>query len=212
MVGLTIAFWVELCASGTSNASSLASNFSTDLEGWSGSGGSVAYVATGGNLGGFLQQTDTAGDWMKIFAPTKFSGNLSSFLGGIISFDAKNINGMSTNLYETPLFGTMTLTGKTGSASRTLDGAGSGNPPSDGAWHTFSTTLDPTLWSGDLEDALHDLTQLSIVLEFHSPIEEIAGFDNFAISPSSSAVPVPSTLLLMATGLIGVAGARRKKK
>jgi len=68
-----------LCLAGAAQAATpvLLSNFDSGLGGWTGAGGSVSHIASGGNGGGHLQQTDTLNTWMSVSAPAAFLGNLS---------------------------------------------------------------------------------------------------------------------------------------
>lgn len=76
-------------------AASIVSDFDNagaGLDGWivvgDPAGGSPSYQATGGNPGGYAQVVD-GGQGQVIYwvAPSKFLGNLSSYVGGTLSFD-----------------------------------------------------------------------------------------------------------------------------
>jgi len=190
-------FYVSLVIMSSSRAdANLTTTFDSSLEGWTSTGGVLSYSATGGNPGGFLRLQDNVDTFMTVFAPSSFYGDLLSYLGGILAFDAKNLNDSSPDLNQSPFFGTVTITGSSGSASRLVGGVG--QPPNDSNWHSYSATLDPALWSGNLEAALSNVTNLSVTLESNiSPTGEFNGFDNFSIT----AVPEPSSLVL---GLFGM--------
>lgn len=187
----------------------ISSNFNTDLEGWTGTGGSVAYVATGGNGGGFLSQTDTEGGYMTVFAPSAFSGNLSAYFGGSLSFDAKNINNTAADLLAPgPWFGTVTISGVSGTSKAFLSGMGAGSPAPNGQWRNYAAPLSAAAWTGDLASVLSNVTGISVQLEFNEQIIEVAGFDNFAISN----VPEPGTLPLLAVGGLSLLWLSRRRR
>jgi hypothetical protein len=180
------------------------STFDTSTEGWtSGPGGTVQHIPVGGNPGGYLRWNDTAGGQTATIAPAAFRGDLSAFLGGIISFDALNLSpGVPIN---NPGFGIVTITGPGGTATRDL--AGAGQPPNDGLWHTYSAPLVPALWSGNLAGALNNVTNLTVVLEWSTSVgADDTGMDNFAIAGPAGAVPEPSALVLWGLGLAGLSG------
>jgi len=123
-----------LCLAGAAQAATpvLLSNFDSGLGGWTGAGGSVSHIASGGNGGGFLQQTDTLNTWMSVSAPAAFLGNLSPYLGGKLSFDGKNLSNHASDLQSGPWFGRVVINGSAGSATRDVAGMGAGLPLADG--------------------------------------------------------------------------------
>jgi hypothetical protein len=184
------------------------SSFNNGLEGWTGAGGTVSYGASGGNGGGYLVQTDTMNTWMSVSAPAAFLGNLSTYSGGVLSFDVKNISNHASDLQSGPWFGAITITGAAGSASRNVAGAGAGLPLADGLWRTYSTTLSPALWSGNLAAVLANTTAITLTLEFNNAIVETAGLDNFQIA----AVPEPATAVLMGAGVMVLVRQLRRRE
>src|SRR5579871_1965192 len=151
-----------------SSRAQIVSTFDTDLQGWTVTGGLISYVGVGGNPGGFLQCADADNADMTVYAPIQFQGDLSSYLGSTLSFDAKNINGLVSDATS---FGTVTITGPGGTA--TADLAAPNQPPQDNLWHTYALPLSPALWIGNLPGALSDVSQLSVDLESHNGIAEI---------------------------------------
>jgi hypothetical protein len=190
------------------NSQTITSGFDSGLEGWTSNGGAVSWVSSGGSPGGYLQQSDNASSWMTVSAPSAFHGNLSAFLGGTLSFDARNFGG-APDLTSAPLFGTVTITGSGGSATRTLGGLG--QPPVDQLWHAYSATLSSALWSGNLVGALSNVTSISVVLEFNNDIVETAGFDNFTLQAVATTVPEPSSFAMVGLGVALVAVRFRRK-
>ena len=193
-------------------AETLTTTFDSDLEGWTASGGLLSFNNTGGNPGGFLSLEDNVDDFMTVFAPSDYQGDLSRFLGGRLAFDARNLNGSSPNLISSPLFGTVTISGSSATASRLL--GGTDEPPASGEWVTYSSQLDPLLWSGDLEAALSNVAQISVVLESNETVPaEFNGFDNFSVTsaPDPVSAPEPSAILgsVVALGIGAMHGKKR---
>ncbi|MBT9490030.1 MAG: PEP-CTERM sorting domain-containing protein [Rubrivivax sp.] len=178
------------------------STFDTGLEGWTGLGGSVSHAA-----GGYLLQQDTQNTWMSVVAPAAFHGDLSAYLGGTLSFDGLNANGVVADLGSAPWFGRVTVSGPGGSAWRAVAGIGPGQPPVNGGWQTYATTLDTVGWTGNLGSALANVTSMTVSLEFNDDIVELAGFDNFRVS----AVPEPGSWALMLAGA-GVLGSLLRRR
>ena len=189
---------LTLLAVHAASALTIESTFDTGLEGWTTSvGGELTFVATGGNPGGFLQQTDIDLSDMFVSAPANFLGNLSAFLNGSLSFDARQVSGAGEKYAP---FGFVTLFN--GGNAVSADIAGADAPSSD--WSTFSINLDPAGFQTTpeaLAAVLSNVTLIAVQLESQIGVVEVTGMDNFRLV---SAVPEPSTLLLGSFGL-GVA-------
>ncbi|KQW46226.1 MULTISPECIES: PEP-CTERM sorting domain-containing protein [unclassified Roseateles] len=194
---------VAVCVSAHADISS---SFAAGLEGWTGQGGTVTHIA-----GGYLRQQDTQATWMSVTAPAGYLGDLSAYLGGTVSFDAINLNGVAADLISGPVFGTVTISGAGGSASRVLTGAGTGQPAPGAGWTHFEAPLDAADWNGNLAGALAGVTSLTVTLESNNDIVEINGFDNFSLI---AVVPEPSTWALSGAGLalLGALARRRASR
>lgn len=187
-----------LVASASVQAAAIESTFDAGLEGWTSSeGGELAFEATGGNPGGFLKQTDTSLNDMFVNAPAKFLGNLTPYLNGTLSFDARQVSGDGEKYAP---FGFVTIFN--GGNAVSVDIAGANAPSTD--WTTFSVKLDADGFETTLEAltaVLSNVTMISVELESQIGIVEATGMDNFRIT---SAVPEPSTLMIAGLGVCGV--------
>ncbi|MDT9000183.1 PEP-CTERM sorting domain-containing protein [Paucibacter sp. APW11] len=188
----------------TAQAQTITEDFSLGAQGWTASnGGALSHQASGGNGGGFLQIADSSSDDFLIVAPTALLGNWSSFLGGTLSFDARNINGDSPDWSP---FGELTFSGAAGAVS--LDMVSPNLPPADGQWHRYSVQLTVANFGAQLPAVLAQLNGLSIKGEYHNGVSEVLGFDNFSVS----AVPEPSQALLLSLGLVGLVPWLRRRR
>ncbi len=169
-------------------------------------GGNLTWQATGGNSGGWLSLQDSGDGDMRLVLPSASLGDWSSYLGGTLSFDAKNINNDQPDYFS---FGQVAITGTAGTI--TLDLGGSSQPPTDGLWHHYSTVLDTATWGSNLPSVLGNVTDVKITLEFHNGVTETAGFDNFSVA-SAAAVPEPSSAMLVIAGVAGLAWAARRQR
>jgi hypothetical protein len=187
---LCAATLLVLCAS----AQALEFGFDTDAQGWTASSGaSLTHQASGGNPGGFLELLDTTDDDFLLLAPTAVLGDWSAYLGGSLSFDARNINGDTP---DWPHFGSLRLS--SGSNVLEMDLVAAGEPPMDGAWHRYSISLSEAIWGPNLALVLADLDGLSLKGEFHDGVSEILGIDNLSIN---AVVPEPAAWWMLALGL-----------
>lgn len=197
------------CGGGPAQGQILQSTFDAGLEGWTGSpGGEVTYSATGGRPGGHLQQTDLDFTDMFVIAPADFLGDRSAFLGGVISFDGRQVIGAS----DYAPFGTVTL--RSGGLAVSADIAPANHPTSD--WNTYAAALDAATFSAFPEafaQIMGNLTAIEVTLESQSGIVETTGFDNFRMAPA--AAPEPASLLLSCFAFAGATSccwARRLRK
>lgn len=198
------AFLFATCTALPLVAAAAGSSFDSGDEGWTTSnGGDQVWTATGGNGGGWLQITDVSNDDFLLNAPASWLGKWGGYLGGTISFDARNINNDTPDWAP---FGEVTITGPGGSA--VLDIAPANNPPADGQWHHYSAVLSPSAgWAGaPLNDVLNSVTSLTIKGEFHAGVTEVVGIDNIQVT----AVPEPASAALLLGGL-GLLALRRKR-
>lgn len=184
-----------------------AASFDASAEGWTTPvGGVQTWMATGGNGGGWLQVEDIDGNTdILLTAPSAWLGNWSAYVGGTLSFDAKNVNGIST---DWPGFGEVIINGPAGSVQ--LDIVPAGLPPTDSQWHHYSVALTPAAgWSNaaSLASVLANVTSLTINGEFHAGPGEVVGLDNIQVT----AVPEPASAALLLAGAGLLACLRRKR-
>ena len=181
----------------------ISSTFDTDADGWvSNSGGSLSYVASGGNPGGFIQIADAGvSPNYGVIAPGKFLGDLSAFDGGQLVFDLKiidqgnggnqdNVGPRITNGIDTASF--------------------SFNPNQPSDWKKHSVPLTASAWGlTQLQwiALLSNVTEIQVFIELFGG-DDITGFDNFKLT----SIPEPATMLLFGSGLIGLAGLRKRFK
>jgi hypothetical protein len=198
--GLALGVAVLLMVAATlapAHAALIQSTFDTNLDGWTViNGATYTWVSSGGNPGGYLQATDTAStDMLAVAASPKFTGNLSSFNGGTLSFDAKLI-GLKQSANTYPGFGRVTLSD--GTNSYTVDLASS---PITSSWLTYSAIFNYTTWGLASETAwktfISNITNITVNLETHSGAHETVGLDNFRLR-----VPEPGTVLLLGSVLL----------
>ncbi len=210
MTGRLCVVFCAMCSFASFASSDLAlgaGTFDAGVEDWTASGGTLAYVAAGGNPGGFLQLTDTTTTDMFLIAPKNelYSGDLSEYVNGFVQFDARLV-GLSGAATPYPSFGRITFS--SGRTSASFDLAPLGEPTDE--WKTYVARLTSPPW-GTSFDAwraiLSNVTFLTVNLESRSPIVETVGFDNFRLS----SLPEPGTLTLALIVAVGAALSRRNR-
>lgn len=189
-----VALAAVLALAGPASAA-IQSTFDGGAEGWTGQHGDLQWLATGGQPGGHLRQSDTDGGDQVVFAPAAYLGNLSAYLGGSVAFDILNAN---ADLPDYGAAGILTL--RNGGLSVSFDLVPDNQPVADGAWHHYSAALVEANFGSDLAAVLANVTEFSLNLEFHNGITEVAGLDNFVIAEAQN-VPEPGSLALLAAAL-----------
>lgn len=201
-------------------ATLVSSTFDNGTDGWVVddfiSGTSVIYTptyfSTGGNPGGYIQETDrTTGGWV-FKAPTKFLGDMSAAYNGILSFDSKMpLKGVESNEDDVAITG----------AGYTLLFNNPNNPGVNwtsysislneaAGWKVLGTNIAPT--QSQMLAVLSSLNDLRIRGEYSNGSETV-GLDNVVLSSASQSVPEPtSTLGLLALGAVGASFRLLRKK
>lgn len=203
-IGLVVALGLALVAADA--RADVLSTFDTDLEGWTGTNVNLAHAAAGGNPGGFMRATDPDALTMQCRAPVAFMGDLSSYDGGTISFDAIELGGAFVDI---PIFGNITISDGVNTAA--LDIAAGGPVAS---WTPYSGAFDATTWGvapATWSTLIANVTSMTLDLEYNSVVGgDDVGIDNFSLR--AAPIPQPTSLVLGIVGVCGAAMRRRKNK
>lgn len=190
----------------------ISSTFDTDSEGWTVVGdatsGVPAYVASGGNAGGYIKADDTVSGGVWYFqAPDKYLGDMTGAYNQTLNYDL-----MQTGSGSQFQANDVVLTG----GGQTLVLGLSANPLPLGDWVSYSVSLSETAgWlnggvaatQGDMLNVLGSLTTLKIRGEYISG-PDTGRLDNVSLNT----VPVPAAAWLFGSGLISLIGIARRKK
>ena len=192
----------------TQSEASLVSTFDTGDEGWSISGGgsNFAWVASGGNPGGYVIGDDTGpGPAWFFMSPLSWGGDWTPYIGGTIEFDLTIINAERDRYFSS--FDIMVGNRDTGEL---LAWTADIFPPT-GSWAHYEVPIVSqsfTPYGGTtFQDVMQNVHALYIRGEYTSGAD-VAGLDNVSVNP----VPEPATVLLLGTSLAGLVGFRKKFK
>jgi len=196
-------------ASNPAFSQTVRSDFSVSNEGWTQTGATAfQQQAAGGSPGGFLYIDPAEFDITYIYAPAKFRGNLLAYNGGSVSFDG-NMLGVGGSPYSAPGFDYGHLRLTSGAASATLDLLPNPGQPGRNQWTTYSAPLTAAAWGKSEADwlaLLGNLTEVRLSVEAMFGAE-VQGIDNFTLT----AVPEPSSQVLLLSGLLGLGWAVRRR-
>lgn len=191
------------------NADILSSTFSNGADGWSApaADANVVWMSNSGNPGGFLSIEDTRTGQVELSNQSKFSGDLSRFDGGSISFDSLLLAPPEAGGWPIPQFGQVTIESNAGNT--TLDLVPDTITES---WTTYSMALSADIWGvtqSNWDAILQDVTGISIRVDSYNYLEDTIGFDNFALQ-SENHIPEPPIYGLFLLGVLGLWVSNRK--
>ncbi|MBB76798.1 MAG: dehydrogenase [Planctomycetaceae bacterium] len=143
------------------------------------------HVPTGGNPGGWLQLQDVQAGRMAVVLPQTWVGDLSGFLGGVISFDARTVDAQAGAPHKD--FGLIEITGAGQTVS--ADAAGPGQVVPGSGWSRYQLRLshdtfrvEPRQWA----EIMSDVQRVLIRVEGFSNASEVMGLDNVSLTPTAS--------------------------
>ncbi len=172
----------------------IVSDFEVDAEGWTVvGGGTLAWVATGGNPGGYITGTDTTSGDLYFVSGPEFAGDLRPFYHGTLTFD------LEASAVEHTVFADVRILGSNGQTIVT------DMPDATTSWQTFSFALDTTQnWRlNSIGGSQATTTQIYNVLSSVTSIQilsdqvfgdDVSGLDNVRLSRSD--IPISSDFII----------------
>ncbi len=195
---------------GTQSQANLVSTFDTSTEGWTvvrASDNSVNWGPTGGNPGGFLSGVDQGqGGGVGFFmSPSSWNGDWTGYKNGQLKYDLA-IHNPNSRYYQ-HAFDVQILSGSTaltGISVQTTAWTG---------WKTFEVPLTAASFGNDpnFDTVMANVTGLYIRAEYLIGYET-EKLDNVRVTGTAAPVPEPATMLLLVTGLVGLASTRLRRK
>lgn len=175
--GTALLLLIGAAAKARSDDSKIISSFDVDLEDWKARGGQQTHQQGDPDHAGYLQIIDEDSSNMTVAAPEQFTGDLSRFEGGMLSFTGREIDAPGGRSF--PTFGVVTIIG----AAREVR-ADLATGPASSTWRTYSIPLiaadwqvEPAIWQA----VLSDVKAITVNLESASPVVETVGFDEFQL-------------------------------
>jgi len=188
----------------------LISTFNSNTEGWSTTDSTVDLQWVSG---GYVEELDTSpyGAVWYFVSPGSWDGNWSSYIGGTLQYDMRFWKVSSTGSRYG--IGTLDTIRIYSGAANYAAWISSYNPTSTGPyWDTLEFQLSETSSSSitgtkSFNEIMSDVTALNIRGDWWTMADR-TGLDNVSVD----VVPIPSALWLLGSGLVGIAGIRRKIK
>ena len=197
------------CFAFTQTTLAVISTFDTGLEGWTGSGCAVLWQSSQGNPKPSLSSDDNVGDWAQIIAPGKFHGAWPT--AGSVSADVK-FAGTGTIGYPV----VFAITDGNTTYQYVL-----ANPTT--SWATYAAALNSANWTNVTSNAdwynwsppignESLATVLTNVTDFRIRTDCVNGYGDFSYLDNIQVVPAPPAVVLLSSGLAGLAVLRRRRR